>query len=62
MQNARQDSGDSSFCIKGHFIVSVLLKTGEKEVCNKKDVLPKGNSGRSINPCFPQSGVWKASG
>lgn len=31
---------------------------------NKKDilVLPKGNSGRSIKPCFPQSGVWKASG
>lgn len=25
-------------------------------------VLPKGNSGRSIKPCFPQSGVWKASG
>ena len=23
---------------------------------------PKGNSGRSMKPCLPASGVWKASG
>lgn len=72
VENARQDNWDSSYCIEGHLAASSLLKAGKKnsEQATKKKkekrkdtlVLPKGNSGRSIKPCFPQSGVWKASG
>lgn len=71
MENIRQDNWDWSYCIEGHLAASALLKAGEKkeQTVKKKPqtkkqtiVLPKGNSGRSIKPCFPQSGVWKASG
>lgn len=35
-----------------------FVKHKDPEMIYKTSVLPKGNSGRSINPCLPQSGVW----
>lgn len=35
-----------------------FVKHEDPEMIYKMAFLPKGNSGRSINPCLPQSGVW----